>query len=917
MTRRAWTAACFLAAAAPLAAQSTGAISGTVRDASSGRPLASALVTIEEGRRGAVTDATGSFRIREVRSGWHRVRAALIGYQPIVRDSVLVRAGGTIVLDLTLRPAAVEVESLIVHADVDPLLDPLATPTEQKVTAEEIRRLPISSLEEAIALSAGAVGESYRGGRLGQQSFILDGFGLKNQLDASTGDLGLRIPPDILTEASLVTNAFSARYGQALSGMINVVTRDGGDIWHGRAAYETDRPLGESGDYGLDRIILQGDGPLFAGVRFVGVVDAAGRLDADPVSAPRPSDELDPRSEGAAILPHNSGERLDLAAKLTIPLGARQTVRLFGLRSVEQRLLYDQQYKYDVSFAPAQRLSGTLLTGHLQHASSPTARLPLVADLRLGWYEKEFTRGELENEPDYRFGAFTGSTYRIKGEDLARAQDTVTTAGAVPGFDLPSASEATPWGVPAFFFAGGSAGEISWNTFEEFRTQLDATLGIGRQTDLYIGGEYLAQDVHTFQRVDAYLPSGGDVPVPTASTFSPVSGALYGEAQTRFSELAVTGGLRYDYFDPGSDLDQNNLGQRGILSPRIAVSTVLSGATFVASYGQFSQAPDLQYLVDASFDDSTRTGRFRRGNPNLGFEKAWQFEFSLRLRPHKDLGVKAGVYTKRMEGMVASVPLGVDPDSSIFGNADFGNVKGFELLAERPLQNGWGLRVAYTLQKATASSTSAYLTTRVPHVDPITGDTTFPAAVDYPLDFDRRHTFTAIFQSQVSEHAGVFAGLEGAAILHFGTGLPYSRTNAAGDSLVGLPNDYRLPSQSTLDLLIRKPFPLGRIGAGVYLDVRNVFNRSNIVAVRRDTGEPELDEASILLATQAAFEAHPEPIPFESPRYRAYGDLDGNGVIEGAGELLPLYERAARDYNQPVFAYGQPRLVRLGMELLF
>ncbi|HET9293083.1 MAG TPA: TonB-dependent receptor, partial [Gemmatimonadales bacterium] len=422
MTRRAWTAACFLAAAAPLAAQSTGAISGTVRDASSGRPLASALVTIEEGRRGAVTDATGGFRIREVRSGWHRVRAALIGYQPIVRDSVLVRAGGTIVLDLTLRPAAVEVESLIVHADVDPLLDPLATPTEQKVTAEEIRRLPISSLEEAIALSAGAVGESYRGGRLGQQSFILDGFGLKNQLDASTGDLGLRIPPDILTEASLVTNAFSARYGQALSGMINVVTRDGGDIWHGRAAYETDRPLGESGDYGLDRIILQGDGPLFAGVRFVGVVDAAGRLDADPVSAPRPSDELDPRSEGAAILPHNSGERLDLAAKLTIPLGARQTVRLFGLRSVEQRLLYDQQYKYDVSFAPAQRLSGTLLTGHLQHASSPTARLPLVADLRLGWYEKEFTRGELEDEPDYRFGAFTGSTYRIKGEDLARAQ---------------------------------------------------------------------------------------------------------------------------------------------------------------------------------------------------------------------------------------------------------------------------------------------------------------------------------------------------------------------------------------------------------------------------------------------------------------------------------------------------------------
>ena len=43
-----------------------------------------------------------------------------------------------------------------------------------------------------------------------------------------------RIPPDLLGEASLVTNGFSARYGQALSGLVNVVTRDPGE--RGRAA---------------------------------------------------------------------------------------------------------------------------------------------------------------------------------------------------------------------------------------------------------------------------------------------------------------------------------------------------------------------------------------------------------------------------------------------------------------------------------------------------------------------------------------------------------------------------------------------------------------------------------------------------------------------------------------------------------
>src|ERR1041384_5504790 len=115
--------------------------------------------------------------------------------------------------------------------------------TVQRIGGDEIRRFPVTTWDEAVALQAGAVGESYRGGRLGQQSFVLDGLGVKNQLDASSGPLGVRIPPDLLTEASLTTNGFSARYGQAIAGLVNVVTYDGGDHWNGRAAYESDRLL--------------------------------------------------------------------------------------------------------------------------------------------------------------------------------------------------------------------------------------------------------------------------------------------------------------------------------------------------------------------------------------------------------------------------------------------------------------------------------------------------------------------------------------------------------------------------------------------------------------------------------------------------------------------------------------------------
>ena len=88
-------------------------------------------------------------------------------------------------------------------------------------------------------------------------------------------------------------------------------------------------------------------------------------------------------------------------------------------------------------------------------------------------------------------------------------------------------------------------------------------------------------------------------------------------------------------------------------------------------------------------------------------------------------------------------------------------------------------------------------------------------------------------------------------------------------------------------------------------------------AVRRDTGSPGLGEAGIQAAALAAYQANPQPIPYESARYRGWADLNHDGLIAGQSELLPLYVAAARDFYQPLFAYGPPRLVRLGVELIF
>ena len=909
-----------------LLAQTTGAISGRVRNASTGAGVPLTRVSVDAGGNFGTTDTTGSYRIRGVQVGWHRVTARLIGFRGEIRDSVLVRSGATTLVDFSLAPAPTVLEPIVIRA-VDSVLDPFATATTQRITAADLRQLPVSSLDEALALSAGAVGESYRGGRLGQQAFILDGLGVKNQLDASTGPLGVRLPPDILQEASLTTNAFSARYGQALSGLINVVTKDGGEELRGRAAFETDRPLGNGWDYGLDRLLLQVDGPLVGKIGFLAAFDATGRLDADPVSAPGSGIPRDPRDQQPWLLPHNSGEAYDFAGKLTIPLNSRQTLRLLGIRSLEQRLLFDPAYKYDNDFAPASRVQGTLLSAHLQNTLSLGDRA-MIVDARFGYFGRDFARGTLTEDPDLKFGGFTGQRFHFVGEDIARARDTTAANAIIPGFIPPQLSQNSPWGVPAFFLGTGSRGNVAWNYFREMRAQLDVTYGAGQNFDLYFGGQYAAQKVETFQRVLGFLPVGDSVPTAATSSFTPHIWSVYTEGQARLDDLAFTAGIRAEHFDGGSDLTTSQVGNgrfgaRTTVNPRIAVSTILRGATLVASYGKFSQPPDFQYLVDAAFDDTTRTGRFRRGNPDLGFERATQFEFSLRVRPASNSALRIGVYGKRLDGMVASVPLGVNPDSTVFALTDYGSVRGLEITAEREMINGFGGRLIYTLATATATSTNAFQLRQF-KVDPITGDTTFPARVEFPLDFDRRHSLIAILQARVNDRAGPriagvqpLEGLEAATIIRYSSGLPFSRTNAAGDTIIGPPNGSRLPSTSTVDLLIRKPIRALGVGSGLYLDVRNIFNRRNIVAVRRDTGKPGLDEASIQDLADNAFLAHPEPIPYESPRYRSNADLDHNGYVEGPGELMPLYLAAARDFSQPLFFYDSPRLVRLGVEVLF
>jgi hypothetical protein len=231
-------------------------------------------------------------------------------------------------------------------------------------------------------------------------------------------------------------------------------------------------------------------------------------------------------------------------------------------------------------------------------------------------------------------------------------------------------------------------------------------------------------------------------------------------------------------------------------------------------------------------------------------------------------------------------------------------------------------RVSGTVQSANATATNAFQLFRRIRISPTLNDTIYPAQVTFPLDYDRRLGLTGIIFGSLRDNilkvggADLLGGLQASGIVRLATGLPYTRTDATGDTIIGLPNSDRLPAQAQFDALLRRTIRLGPVRGTMYLDVRNLTNKRNILALRRDTGTPGLGDAGSNAAAQTAYAAHPEPIPYESPRYRPAADLNQDGLIVGA-ELLTMYQRAAHDYYQPLFAYGPPRLVRLGFEVIF
>ena len=218
-----------------LFSSTTGKIVGTITDGETGQPLPGVNVIVENTYMGAASDLSGNFLILNVPPGVYVLRASMIGYKATRYENVQVSIGLTTTIDFKLRTEILDIgEEITIIAERPKVIRDL-TATTAVVTAEQIASLPVTEISQAIELQAGIVrgaggGFHVRGGRSGEVSFWIDGMPVTDVYDGGTV---VDVNKNMVQELQVVSGAFNAEYGQAMSGIVNIATKGGSNKFGG------------------------------------------------------------------------------------------------------------------------------------------------------------------------------------------------------------------------------------------------------------------------------------------------------------------------------------------------------------------------------------------------------------------------------------------------------------------------------------------------------------------------------------------------------------------------------------------------------------------------------------------------------------------------------------------------------------
>jgi hypothetical protein len=222
--------------AAPLAAQTAGRIQGTVAD-NTGAPVPGVSVSATspslQGVQSTTTDAKGEFRFASVPPGTYAVKIDLSGFKSVNQTGVVVGLDRTVSLSFKLEVAGVA-ETVTVTGE-SPVIDTTSTTTGVNATAELFNRIPTRRDIYGIArVAAGTqddgVGTVFYGSSGAENNYIIDGL---NTTGVELGETGKQLNFDFVEEIEIKTGGLPAEYGRMTGGIINVLTKSGGNTFKG------------------------------------------------------------------------------------------------------------------------------------------------------------------------------------------------------------------------------------------------------------------------------------------------------------------------------------------------------------------------------------------------------------------------------------------------------------------------------------------------------------------------------------------------------------------------------------------------------------------------------------------------------------------------------------------------------------
>ena len=820
----------FVLVPALLRAGTTGKISGQVLDRQE-RPIVAVTVAVVGQPFGAFTSTTGQFNVLNVPPGVYEVRVTRVGFKPTVIQNVVVSADNTTKLDVHLDEAGITTETVIVSAERPPVEVNL-TSSIATVRSQEIEALPVQELQDIVNLQAGVVDGHFRGGRLGEVQYQIDGVSANNAYDNS---MSLRLDRSLLQEVQVISGTFDAEYGQAMSGVVNAILKDGTNRFHWDVEAFTGGFLfpGNSDarrtDYDFRPVDIRNftvtaSGPLglpsttfLANIRRYNFEDYVyGRrvygVVPDRVFSPAVNDTISVASRG-------DGSETPLGYNREWSGAFKFTNRSLDHVNLSYQAIYNHiesrstnyAFRYNPDGMTAQR------TGVLCHGIDGTFTLGNASYLEVALRQ---------NYLDYKDMVYDDAFDRR--------------------YDAAGPPQPDP-GTPGLFIWG-----VDFNRFEQMTNNylLKSTYvrQISQVQQLKTGAELQIPEVR-FGTPGTLVYSGtqgGNVQLtrtnePGVDTYWPVFGSAFVQDQVEWPDLTLRAGLRLDYFDARSYLPSdlrnpaNAIMGMGIpqsvpqrtsrkvtLAPRLGVAypiTERAGVHF--AYGHFYQYPAIGNIfanADYSRLENLQSGTSRFdvvfGNPDIEPEKSVQYEMGYKQALTLDFGYEITAFYKDIRNLrgVEFIITYNDASYARLANVDFGDVLGVTFALDHRKLGPASLSLDYTWQTGQGNTS-----------DPIETAARADAGEDArprvsPFNWDQRNTLNLTLAFEQSDRWSA------SAIVQAATGQPYTPEVESGFS-GGLENNSgRKPVSAVVDLRAERIFRWSRRRASVFGRIFNLFD---------------------------------------------------------------------------------------------